>query len=131
MKKINKIIKEELTKVLKEQNINLEDELRNKLKKAITNVIYNFDTEISHPQYSDKLDAQQRQLVIDFSVNNIINYLTGGEFTTQSGEFLQTQSKQINQALTPQDIKHIRKLIRQQMAAVYFDLFKKRAVWSK
>ena len=37
--------------------------------------------------------------------------------------------KHIKEEITPSDVKLLRKLIRQEIANIYFDLYRKKSVW--
>jgi|TARA_Y100000310_G_C20126607_1_gene553908 hypothetical protein len=42
-----------------------------------------------------------------------------------------TNRKKINEELSDKDITKIRRLIRNEIAEMYFQLYRKRAIWSK
>jgi hypothetical protein len=50
---------------------------------------------------------------------------------TKTGHYMTPIKESVNEALEPKDYFEIRELIRQEIASVFFDLYKKKAVWTK
>ena len=42
---------------------------------------------------------------------------------------MKKSKKHIKEEITPSDVKLLRKLIRQEIANIYFDLYRKKSVW--